>query len=478
MPVNSPSLAYQAMKERWALPLALMGGTAMMRAAGKTYLPQEPKESDEAYQVRLHRTILYNMYKRTIQSLKGQAFIKPVVVTNVPKELEGMEFNFDGTGRSITEVGADLFEDCLVFGLSHGIVDMPTAGEDIKTLHDFREAGIKPYFSRVSPVSLIGWQENYDRGYPVLSQMRMVETSIEESEIDPWDEVEVHRVRVYYPDRVEIYKSNIGQDKTETWELEDVIDYTLGFIPVVTAYAEKEAFMTAKPTLEDLAWVNLAHWQSQSDQRNILHIARVPFILASGFPEGELEGLEIGANRIISTTDKDAKMKFIEHTGSAILAGRNDLIDLERQAGTLGADLVMTKSVARQTATARVIDQSESLSVIQLSLRSIERMLEKAYEIAGQWLGVDASEVSVTIGEDLSSVDDPNPVTSLIALGEALGLTKGETLELGKQRNIIPAYFEINDVYGELNVGQTSQPAKPTDTDDDESDEDDKDEDE
>ena len=39
----------------------------------------------------------------------------------------------------------------------------------------------------------------------------------------------------------------------------------------------------------DLAWLNLAHWQSASDQRHILHVARVPFLFGRGLSEGEID---------------------------------------------------------------------------------------------------------------------------------------------------------------------------------------------
>src|SRR5690554_1483231 len=109
--VATRSFAQDRMLKDWHLVETLWGGTEKMREAGKVYLPQEPKESDKAYEVRLQRTFLLNLYKRTITTVAGLAFLKPVVVSGVPKELEYLEFNIDGTGRSLTELAYDLTVD-------------------------------------------------------------------------------------------------------------------------------------------------------------------------------------------------------------------------------------------------------------------------------------------------------------------------------------------------------------------------------
>jgi len=51
--VATPNAAYKRMARRWALPQILMQGTLAMRDAGRQYLPQYPKESDDRYQTRL-----------------------------------------------------------------------------------------------------------------------------------------------------------------------------------------------------------------------------------------------------------------------------------------------------------------------------------------------------------------------------------------------------------------------------------------
>ena len=111
----------------------------------------------------------------------------------------------------------------------------------------------------------------------------------------------------------------------------------LGQVPLITFNVAPNGFMRCRPPLIDLAWLNLAHWQSSSDQRHILHVARVPILFGRALQAGE-GAIEVGPNRLILADDPAADLRFVEHSGAAIAAGRQDLIDLEdRMAFNLGA---------------------------------------------------------------------------------------------------------------------------------------------
>jgi len=429
-----PTIEYVKMSEDWALLNALWDGTEGMRKAGKYYLPIEEGESEKAYRARLNRTFLYPAFKSTIQRLSGQAFLKNVVVENVPAELEYLEHFFDSEGRSITEVAYDLMIDQLRFGKAHGLVDYPEATHNL-TLADERALKIRPYFTRIDPRDLIGWRSRRVGGADILDQIRIQEIIVEPYE--EFGEIEVYRVRVFYPDHVDMYR--ISEERDLDYEFTS--DFTLGEIPLVTAYGEKKGFLTAQSPLQDLAWLNLRHWQSTSEQNNILHVTRVPIFFARGFEEGELTNVVFGAHRGISTTNENAEISFLEADGKAMEHGKDDLNRLEDQMHRAGADLMVSKSVARQTASARQTDRTESMSTVQTIIDSLERALEDAYELAGKWIGVDASGVNVNIGTELMR-DDPNPIESL----SKLGLSEQDLIAELKRRGLIAETVENVDL--------------------------------
>lgn len=440
---NSESIDYAWMKERWGLLYDLYGGTKTMRKREEIWLPKEPRESKEAYQSRLKKTFLYNAYKRTIKTYVGSAFLKDVSITNLPPELEYLIKNCDSTGRNITTFSAELCEDILITGKCHNLVDNPTV-KSVMTLAEARQENIRPYFNRIDPRNLFSWRTTYSSNKENITQIRFRERSIEE--YDEWSETEVLRIRVIGQGFWKNYTYRVTGESSSSGEFypESEGNFDLDYIPMVTVYDKKIAPMVALPPLEDLAWLNLRHWQSTSDQNNILHVARVPLLFARGFDEGALTNMEIGANRLIQTTNSEADMKYIEHSGQAIEAGRQNLLDLQVQLGHMGSDILNAKSVERQTATARKIDQSESMSVFQVMLRNLEHGLEESFKIAGDWINVDCSDVMVNIGDDFSIPgNESNIIENLQALAEIGRLSDEEFYEELIRRGILSSHVKV-----------------------------------
>jgi len=425
---DSPSaegLEYSAMKVSWDLPQDLVRGTRHMQKKGKKWLPMNPRESDSAYNARLNRTFLLNTYKRTVDSLAAQPFIKPVQVDNVPTELEYLEEDADSTGRSLTEIAHEMLWNQIHFGLAHNLVDHPEVEGEI-TLAEQRRLKIRPYFNPISPEYLIFHDGDRIGGVDLVKEIRFLEYTVERVQ-DSFMEDYVQRVRSITPENFVTYITSHPAQNTP-YEEESSAENPLGKVPIVTAYGNKTGFMTGKPALEDLAWLNLRHWQTVSEQNNILHVARVPILFAKGFGEnGDLEGMEIGGDKMVVASSADAEMEYVEHSGAAINSGAEDLEKLERQMQAMGADLIFQRSVDRQTATARKIDKHQSLSTLQSSIRNLESSIENSYKIAGDWIGVDASGVKVSVGDDMSIGAEANPVEDLMNLYEN-GLIGRETV--------------------------------------------------
>lgn len=453
MAVDTPNLDYQKMLAKWELPIDLLGGTPAMRDKGTRWLPKEPNESVEAYNLRLKRTVLFNIYKQTVEQLVGNAFNRNVEVNGLPEELEYLEWNINGEGQSITELASKLFYDNLVFGKSHTYTDFPAVDTSGMNYAEYKAAGYKPHIMRISPLSVIGWKTDYNNGFERVNNVRIKDTVVEQD--DNFEEKYVSYVRLIEEDRIRVYKSEGSMAAINTTpayssgQYELIADYenTLGEIPLGCSYSNKKATFVAEPTLEDLAWLNLLHYQSSSDQRNILHIARVPFLLGVGFEDEEVQNITLAANRMVLSTNKDANIKYVEHTGKAIEAGNKDLKDIEEQAAKSGANILFSKSVSRQTAEARRIDRVESLNTVQTILRSIEQQLEQAFYVAARWLDIDTNfDVSVNIGTDLEMPILPNPVEAITKLQELLNLPEDKLVEEIKRYKLVSPHVKGSDI--------------------------------
>jgi hypothetical protein len=366
----------------------LLGGTATMRAAGKIYLPPHPHESADNYQDRLNTTTLLNMTELTLESLVGKPFSDPVKVEGLPIELEGDNFIDD----------VDLQGNNL--GVFHVLVDMPRVSMDPnRTMADDMAEKNRPYWSLISPENVIFMTYAKVGGVERPVHVRIWETELVQ---DGFTEVPVNRIRVLDPGWWSIYEERKDpRTKKIVWVFVDGGETGLRYIPLITFYAHRDGPMTGKPPLEDLAFLNVAHWQSMSDQRNILTVARFPMLAVSGAhdtPNNDV--MVIGPRQLLATRAENGKFYYVEHTGAAITSGANDLDKLEQDMAAYGAEF-LRKRPGGTTATARALDSAEATSPLQdMTIRFIDAV-EQAIEVTADWVGVELSkELKVMITTD------------------------------------------------------------------------------
>lgn len=409
--VDTPSALYEAMKENWELVAALMGGTKAMRDAAETYLPREGGESDEGYNARLNRSFLFPAFQRTIQALVGKVFAEAVELNEgTPADLEAMCENIDMAGRSLSVFSRDVFEAALRDGITHLHVDYPktptsTAGAAALTLADERKLGARPYIRHILASDVIGWWSEIRNGTELLTEVRIKEkVRVKEGK---WGEKTAERVRVLRPGTYEVFEKN---EKEDWISIESGTTSMTDEIPFRSVYTGRTGFMIADPPLINLAWMNVAHWQSSSDQRNILRVARVPFLFGAGLPEGGLADPQtgkftMGASRAVCVAEAGATLGYVEHSGNAIAAGRTDLQDLKEEMSTMGFELLVRKP-GNETATARAIDSAEVNSALAAMAIELQHAMDECLALMQKWRGVkETGTCEVNTNYSVSSED-------------------------------------------------------------------------
>ncbi len=466
-PVAIPGTGYAEMAEAWELILDLLGGTRTMRKAAQKWLPQEAQEEDASYISRLHRSILYNALKDTISKLRNRPFKVPVIVTDIPDGISYLEDDVDGMGTTLSDFSKSIIENLIKFGKAHIYVDhsdmspsddgsgstsrnrqdssqratdanQQATDEDKAeaianiTIQGEKDLGARVFFWNISPVDLIGWQTETLNNVTNLTQIRVQETAIEPN--GDYDDIEVNYINVFNKDSWEIHQQNPG--KPEEYNIVAAGSSTLGKIPLITIYADKTGFLTANPPMEDLAWLNLAHWVSSSDQRNILKYSRFGLLFGKGFTPEQVkakEGVVVGPQRMVLTTSETASLSYVEPTGKGLEAGEKDLADLEDKMRVLG-NQPMVKNVA-VTATTDRIDESRTVSQLQAWVVAAERGILHALELASLWRKIEPPEtMQVDIFHDFeATVLGGGDKDLLLKMRESNQIT-GETLLREEQR--------------------------------------------
>lgn len=434
--ISVESVDYLAMAKRWELLHDLMGGTQAMRTAGEKWLPREPAESIHAYSCRLNRSFLFGAFEDTITNTVAKPFSKPVTIKNAPVELEYLEHDVDGSGKNITQFEAECFQDLTLYGKTHVLVDFSKIDTGL-TKAEEKEAGARASFVRVSPPSLIGWQTD-DDGKLIQIRYRFDRTEADGA----YGDKKTPHVKMISPEGYEVWRKD---EKADKYIQTEKGIHSFGRIFLVTVYARQIGFLTANPPLENLAWLNLHHWQSDSDQNNILRFSRFGIMFMSGITEEEYDSsVEFGPSQIFRTTSDSADLKYVEHHGYAIDAGRKDLEDTEHRMEIVGAQ-PLTKNTGKNTATAKNIDEGRNVTSIQRWIKASENGLRQMYELAAEWHGVTLPEdFGVDIYSDFKvSLYSDKDVDTLLKSCQANKLTNETYLEEIKRRGLLSESVDL-----------------------------------
>ena len=442
---------YDAMAGSWDLVHDLLGGTRAMREAGSKWLPREDSEGRKAFDVRLSRSILFGMLKDTIAKVTARPFAKPLTIRAEEEVrsndslwfLSEMLDDADGEGNDLGLVARDIFRIAATYGIVHVLVDYPDTS-DIEDRAAEESERPRPVIIPVSPVNLIYWDSEVGpNGRTELTEIRIEDWYYRAS-----DNARIQRVKVWKRDAWELHERIEGSDE---WTV-TTGEHTFGSIPLITGYFNRSGFMTAEPPFEDLAWLNVAHWQSYSDQRNILRFARTGVWFLRGVSPRDLDEnpLVIGANSVYAAPSGEATLEVVEHSGAAIEQGRKDLEDLEQRAEVLGLQPFVMRS-GGQTATGKAIDESRSQTDAMAWARATENILEECIHAALKWKGLEPEALPDGFGVDVFSdyglAGERLQAAQLILQASlAHRIDRRTMLEEFKRLNVLSDLVDIDDV--------------------------------
>jgi hypothetical protein len=381
--VQDPSHEIEERAAGWAVVEALMGGTAAMRKAGESLLPKWPGEDDSAHRARLKTATLFPAYRRTVQVMASKPFSKALSCgEDVPPKIRELCENVDLQGRNLHAFAAEAFERAVAYGLAGILVDYPKV-EGVKTLADEARVGARPYMALIGHGAILGWKTALIGGAWKLTQIRLAEEY--EAPDGPYGVKCIKRVRVLEPGRYELWQEPEDKTKSTDYVLIEEGTTTLKDIPFVPIYGLRDEFMEGDAPLLDVAYLNVKHWQAQSDQDTLMHVARVPILTVSGVDDDQFQVTVGGSAAVRLPTG--AAMAYVEHSGAAIGAGRESLQDLEQQMIQAGAELLV-KQPGSRTATESAADNEGNRCTLQRIAEVFEDALATALQYMADWLSL------------------------------------------------------------------------------------------
>jgi hypothetical protein len=459
--VAAPSPYIQELRIFWQQVDALWSGTLGMRAAGKMYLPQEPEERDSDYMRRLNRTTLHNFYKNAIMSASARVFTRDPHLEAAPIELELFTNDVDNQGRNMAQFAKSALEDAMNHGVSYILVDYSRLPEDYVSLADEIAAGNRPYWISVPANNVLDARSEKFGGSERLAYFRY-EEQVTELSSDLITHQTFRQVRIFrqFPAGSMLPDGSITPTDTpvlfavyrhiqgDIWKLMDSGTLVgIDVIPVVPIYTNRIGFFIGKPPLQDLAELNIQHWQNSSDYHNILHVVTVPILFAKGL-QGELDEdgnrkqITISPHQAVITANQDAEISWIEHTGDAVGTARQQLIDLEGKMEKLGLTLT-SPTPGGVTATEHAISASESNSILKSMALNLQDALVMALGLTAEYMGT-SPLVRVVVNTDYA-VDYTSDTTmqNVIDMFTSGVIDKETVIAEGKRRNILDPTADI-----------------------------------
>jgi Domain of unknown function (DUF4055) len=373
---NFESAEYTSWMIESGLPRTLLGGTKAMRFAGQEYLPKNKFETDPSYANRLKRSFLFNAYRQTCSFLSGQVFQKAIEWDEKNEAFfEDYKKDIDKKGNQIDVFAKRVFFNGIGKGVSHIMVEVPNK-EPATTKAEEKALGIRPYLREVMPEDLIGFFDEDD----VLIQVRI--KGVKEEKDGKYGKKQYNTVLILFPGGWEYF---ISDDKGEFGRIPDEKGTTsLDYIPLVSFIPGEEVNIVQGITpLNDLTHMNEKHWQSSSDQTNILHVARVAVLFGKKI---DVKQIPIGAAQMINSNEEGADLKYVEIQGTAIGAGRQDLEDTKSEMALWGLQQLVPRT-GNLTATEKSLSSSESNSSLATWAIEFEDTLESALRMMGDFMG-------------------------------------------------------------------------------------------
>lgn len=377
------------------------GGTPSMRAAKTTYLPQEVREEDKYYKKRLERTVFFDAYNRTVQSLAGCVFEDAITLgDDVPAAIATHAEDIDLCGNHLDVFAKRLFTDQFE-GCAFILVEMAPVVSNVITLAQEQSSGRRPYWVSYKADAVCNWRTARVNGVEQFTQITFEEVSTEPD--GDYGEASVIRYRVFRLIKGivnwSLYRLNKQtSDEKEMFQLESSGTTTLTRIPVAVA-----GQLGTFPPLLGLAYLNISHWQNVSDQENILHVTRVPMLVRIG-AKGDQQEVVIGTSSTLDApVDGDYKWLEVSENGASAV-GRQNILDIENRMGAMGlAALTPQKTEVERTATEVGVDYEATHSELSTMARSLKDAIELALDYHAEYMGQESGG-SIELGVKQSNM--------------------------------------------------------------------------
>jgi hypothetical protein len=460
---NLPSTRSPAAKEQEAalkVVRDVWDGTPKVRAATTAYLPQAGGEDPTNYQSRLARSVLFNVFRHTVVGLTGFMFRKdPELGEDVPAAIVEHCENIDLAGTHFAVFMRDIMADAEVAGHAAILVEFPDTGGEQSKAQEQGDAPIRPYWVPILKDNILSWRTVIEDGRLILTQLVLKECQWVPD--GAFGQKEQTRYRVFF--RVDGPTGPVvGFQLLEITEQKTVVEVGYGLYPTQVEIpvaeiptAGRKALFESDPPLLDLAYLNIAHYQTRSDYANDIHKTCCPIWVETGVDEEDTTPIILGPNSTRRFRDPNSKAGYEAHSGQSLGEVKLALDDLLRDMAALGLAALASQKRAAETAASKQIDKDASDSALSVTARGGEDGAERALGFHARYMGLDTGTAmgggSVSINRDFEDqVMRPEMLTAYVGAVANAGLPPRILLEAMQQGGLIGPDVDLEQLEAEM----------------------------
>jgi hypothetical protein len=205
-----------------------------------------------------------------------------------------------------------------------------------------------------------------------------------------------------------------------------------------------------RPPLDDLADLNVEHFQVKTNIRNLESLALVPTMVRVGAQRDEngvYPTVTLGPRTTIEAPAAEGvtqPLYWLTPDTTVLQPANTSLEKIEQQMGAAGLAFLSPDTRAAETAEAKRIDANAQNASLRSVARAVQDCLESAFGFAGQYIKQPAGSVSVNADFE-ETVMEPAMIAELRALAVAGKLSIETLLGLLEKGHVLDEGFDVEE---------------------------------
>ena len=164
--------------------------------------------------------------------------------------------------------------------------------------------------------------------------------------------------------------------------------------------------------------------------------------------DDQTKDMAISVNYAMATQPGN-KVYYVEPASSAFEAQTSEIQELQQQMATLGISTLSQQKFVAESADARRLDRIDTNSMLAMVSMDLESGLQKSYDLAANYLGIEAPKIKISRDFDLQRLIGQD-IAAMAQLFEDKIISREEFRDMLVQGEILPTAAESSDSAPEL----------------------------